>query len=379
MSQDIRSLTSTNLHVRDSHQRPSRRSHNPVCVLVTSTAICQLELQKYIAWRWEPGLLGNVKQPWTAVWSKGNTQFLLSEMERRYQHRSGFRVLSQDSRLPDRRVLGKFPQSQHRPSLITPPRFKVPVHSNPVKSWKFRKADWKRFYLLTGESVERLPSPDTSNIERHNRIFARAYYSQPNNISHVPAWRTMCHAGTKSARPSIAPLSEPQRGLTLMAPPHHYYLYLNRRSRSDERKLVIPSISRTLVVRRGEVSTNILAGFDATLACAPSRQTPSPRNSWRMGNTSLGPASPPGSSTGSCPICWRFQHLRVTISLDGGACCCPQTPEARKVFGIGFHLPGISTPHGAGSLILVLRLPHFLHAPTKTSKDLGKSTNSCDP
>jgi len=38
----------------------------------------------------------------------------------------------QDSRLPDRRVLGKFPRSQHRPSLITPSRFKVPAHSDLV-------------------------------------------------------------------------------------------------------------------------------------------------------------------------------------------------------------------------------------------------------
>jgi len=61
-----------------------------------------------------------------------------------------FASLGQDSRLPDRRVLGKFPRSQHRPYHITPPRFKVPAHSDPVKRWNFRKADWKRFCLLTG-------------------------------------------------------------------------------------------------------------------------------------------------------------------------------------------------------------------------------------
>jgi len=44
-----------------------------------------------------------------------------------------FASFGQDSRLPDRRVLGKFPRSQHRPSLMTPPRFKVPAHSDPVK------------------------------------------------------------------------------------------------------------------------------------------------------------------------------------------------------------------------------------------------------
>ena len=37
-SQDIRSSTSTNLHARDSHLRPSRRSHTPSCILATSTA-----------------------------------------------------------------------------------------------------------------------------------------------------------------------------------------------------------------------------------------------------------------------------------------------------------------------------------------------------
>jgi len=33
----------------------------------------------------------------------------------------------------------------------------------------------------------------------------------------------------------------------------------------------------------------------------------------------------------------------------------------------------------AGSQILVLRLPQFLHAPTQNSEDLEKSTSSCDP
>jgi len=50
--------------------------------------------------------------------------------------------------------------------LITPPRLKVPAHSDPVRRWNFRKADWKRFCLLTDESVERLPPPDTSNMEK---------------------------------------------------------------------------------------------------------------------------------------------------------------------------------------------------------------------
>jgi len=54
-------------------------------------------------------------------------------------------------------------------------------------------------------------------------------------------------------------------------------------------------------------------------------------------------------------------------------------PEARKISGIGLHLPGVYTPRQVGSQILVLRLPQFLHAPTQNSKDLEKNTSSCDP
>jgi len=52
-----------------------------------------------------------------------------------------FVSFGQDSRPPDRCVLGKFPRSQHRPSLITSPRLKVPVHRDVVKRWNFGKAD----------------------------------------------------------------------------------------------------------------------------------------------------------------------------------------------------------------------------------------------
>jgi len=54
-------------------------------------------------------------------------------------------------------------------------------------------------------------------------------------------------------------------------------------------------------------------------------------------------------------------------------------PETREVSVIGLHLPGVYTPHWIGSQILVLRLPQFLHPPTQNSKDLEKSTSSCNP
>ena len=44
-----------------------------------------------------------------------------------------FASVGPNSRLPDRRLLEKFPSSQHRPSLIAPPRFAMAVSSMPVK------------------------------------------------------------------------------------------------------------------------------------------------------------------------------------------------------------------------------------------------------
>jgi len=74
-------------------------------------------------------------------------------------------------------MLWSFPRSQHQPFLITPPRFKVPAHSDPVKRWNFRTSVWKRFCLLTGESVERLPPPDTPDIEGACQDFCESLLS----------------------------------------------------------------------------------------------------------------------------------------------------------------------------------------------------------
>ena len=155
-----------------------------------------------------------------------------------------------------------------------------------------------------------------------------------------------------------------------------------RSGRSNGKKLLIPSTSRTPVARRWAPSINLLAGLDAPLVCAPSQQTPSPRNSWRTGHTRMGAASPPGSSTSTCPTdgspnIWGKQCL--CLFQARGACCRHQAPEAREVSGIGLHLPGVYTPSRVGSQILVLRFPHFLHAPTQNHQDMEKSTNNCDP
>jgi len=126
-----------------------------------------------------------------------------------------FANFCEDSRLPNRRVLKKFLRPQHRHSFITAARLKVPVHRDPVKRWNFREGVWKRFCLLAGESVERLPPSYKTNIERVYQGFCESLLSAAKNLFRVAVVRIMCHVGTNSARPSIAPLSEFQWGLTL--------------------------------------------------------------------------------------------------------------------------------------------------------------------
>jgi len=145
---------------------------------------------------------------------------------------------------------------------------------------------------------------------------------------------------------------------------------------SDGRKLSTPSTSRTLPARRGAPSTNSLAGLDAPFACARSRKSPWPRNLCNTGNIRSGTTSPPGSSTRSCSTYGRSQHLIVTVSRTLYATLRRLRPG--NSLGSEFHPPGVYCPCRVRSQILVLGFPHFTHAPTQISKDLEKSTESCD-
>ena len=122
------------------------------------------------------------------------------------------------------------------------------------------------------------------------------------------------------ARPSIAPLSEPQWGLPLTDPPHPYFLDYNR-SRSDGRELSTPSTSRTPAASRGEQSINLLADLDAPLAHAPSRQIPSPRNLWRTGHTRLANHEPTSLVNKQLSDLWKIltpEGHSISANLSGG-------------------------------------------------------------
>ena len=76
-----------------------------------------------------------------------------------------------NSRLPDRRVLEKFPRSQHRASLITPQRFAMAVPSMPVKRWNFRKAKWSHYIALTNKLAKTLLPPDLLDVDATYKDF----------------------------------------------------------------------------------------------------------------------------------------------------------------------------------------------------------------
>ena len=76
-----------------------------------------------------------------------------------------FTSVGPNSCLPDRRVLEKFFRSQHRPLLITPPRFAMAVPSMPVKRWNFCKAKWSHYIALTNKFAKTLLLPDSLDVD----------------------------------------------------------------------------------------------------------------------------------------------------------------------------------------------------------------------
>ena len=76
-----------------------------------------------------------------------------------------FASIGSNSRLMDRRVLEKFPRSQHRSLLITPPRFAMAMSSMPVKQWNFRKAKWSHYIPLTNKFTKTLLLPDSLYVD----------------------------------------------------------------------------------------------------------------------------------------------------------------------------------------------------------------------
>ena len=113
-----------------------------------------------------------------------------------------FASVGPNSRLPDRRVLEKFPRSQHRPSLITLPRFALAMPSMPVKRWNFRKAKWSHYIALTNKFAKTLLPPDTLDVDAAYQDFCDTI-KKAARPSHAGIEITIFHVGMQSVNPSI--------------------------------------------------------------------------------------------------------------------------------------------------------------------------------
>ena len=88
-----------------------------------------------------------------------------------------FASVDSDSSLPDRRVLWKFPRPQHRPLLITPPRFALPVPSMHVKRRNFHKAECSHYIALANKFAKTLLSPNSLDVDQVYQYFCNVIRS----------------------------------------------------------------------------------------------------------------------------------------------------------------------------------------------------------
>ena len=112
-----------------------------------------------------------------------------------------FASVGPNSRLPDRRVLEKFPRSQHRPSLITPPRFAMVVPSMLAKRWNFRKAKWSHYIALTNKFAKTLLPPDSLDVDAAYQDFcntikkaAKKTIPREYRNNYIPCWDAECES-----------------------------------------------------------------------------------------------------------------------------------------------------------------------------------------
>ena len=112
-----------------------------------------------------------------------------------------FASVCQNSRLLDRRVLDKFLRSQHRPSLITPPRFAMTVPSMSVKRWNFRKAKWSHYIALTNKFAKTLLPPNLLDVDAAYQDFcniikktAKKTIPRGYQNNYIPCWDAECES-----------------------------------------------------------------------------------------------------------------------------------------------------------------------------------------
>ena len=137
--------------------------------------------------------------------AKGPCQFFSSCWNTGTNPDLAFASVGLNSRLLDRRVLDKFPRSQHQPSLITPPRFAMAVPSMPVKQWNFHKAKWSHYIALTNKFAKTLLPPDTLDVDAAYQDFCNIIKKAAKKIiprgyrnNYIPCWDAECESFYKT-------------------------------------------------------------------------------------------------------------------------------------------------------------------------------------
>ena len=98
-----------------------------------------------------------------------------------------------------RTVIGKFPRSQHRPSIIIHPALITPTPSYPVPRWNFRKANWDAFTRDSESLADSLDTPCKGNINKcYNALIysikdlAKKHNPRGFRKTYVPGWNEAC-------------------------------------------------------------------------------------------------------------------------------------------------------------------------------------------
>jgi len=186
-----------------------------------------------------------------------------------------------------------------------------------VKRWNFHKADRKCFCLLTDESIERLPPPDTSNIERAYQNFCESLLSAVKQCmphgrrkNYVPRCGKECEILYRSFTRAVVGTDSDRAASPL--------LFWFGKKKQEHWEEAVNSIDFSHSSRKAWRTINKLTGRSGRsfLQCSVSANSITSQLVRRTGNTGLGVVKPPGWSTSSCLTYERFQHLRVTVSLN---------------------------------------------------------------
>jgi len=269
------------------------------------------------------------------IWAKANNLGLLYDPNRAasFECRKG-------QPTPGRRVVGTFPRPQHRPSLIAPPRLKVPANSDPVNVGTFARPIGSAFAFLQVIPLRDCHLRTHQILRGHPGFLWEPCGCRKNNVL---CWDKECETLYRSFQAPVGTDSDRAPSSLLSR------LEQKKQERWEE---AVNSIDFSHSSLKAWSTINKLTSRSgrSSCLCRPCQQIPSPHNSRKTGNTGPGAASPPGSPTRSCPTYGRPEENSISV---------PHRPEQlaaalrrlkpRKVSGSGFYLPGVYTPRWVGS------------------------------